>query len=58
MVFGAGHVVEAEGQIQHEALFPIEVRADVIIAGLLIWGLYAIYKVVATTPTPASTGYA
>jgi len=54
MLLGAGHSIDEEGQITHEALFPPEIRAYVIIAGLLIWAAYAIYKLVATTPTPAT----
>lgn len=50
MVGGSGHPVSGEGQIQHEALVPLEIRSYIIIAGLLIWGLYTIYKVVGTTP--------
>jgi len=50
MLFGSGHPVSGEGQIQHEALVPLEIRSYIIIAGLLIWGLYAVYKVLGTTP--------
>jgi hypothetical protein len=52
MALGASHPVSGEGQIVHEALVPIEIRSYIIIAGLLIWGLYAIYKVIGTTPRP------
>lgn len=50
MFLGSSHPVSGEGQIQHEALVPIEIRSYIIILGLLIWGLYAVYKVVGTTP--------
>lgn len=50
MFLGAGHAVTSEGQIVHDALVPLPYRSYIILAGLLIWGLYAIYKVVATTP--------
>jgi membrane-bound ClpP family serine protease len=52
MALGASHPVSGEGQIVHEALVPIEIRSYIIIAGLAIWGLYAVYKVVGTTPRP------
>jgi protein-S-isoprenylcysteine O-methyltransferase Ste14 len=51
MIAGSGHPVDAEGQIMHEALVPIEIRSYIILLGLAIWALYAIYKVVATTPS-------
>ncbi len=50
MIGGAPHPVSGEGQIQHEALVPIEVRSSIILLGLLIWGLYAVYQVVAMPP--------
>jgi hypothetical protein len=50
MIGGAPHPVSGEGQIQHEALVPIEVRSSIILLGLLIWGLYAVYRVIATPP--------
>lgn len=53
MVAGSSHPVSSEGQIVHDALVPLEIRSYIIIAGLLIWGLYAVYKVVGTTPRPA-----
>lgn len=56
MFFGSPHSVTGEGQIVHEALVPLDIRAYIIMAGLLIWGLYAVYKVLATepaTPEPA-----
>lgn len=54
MFLGAGHSVTGEGQIVHDALVPLQIRAYVIMAGLLIWGLYAVYKVLATEPRTAS----
>lgn len=51
MLFGAGHPVTGEGQIEHDAVIPIEIRSMIILLGLLIWGGYAIYKVVGTTPS-------
>lgn len=50
MLLGAGHSVPSGEQIEHSPLVPLEIRAYVILAGLLIWGLYVIYKVIATTP--------
>ena len=50
MVLGSPHPVDSEGAIVHEALVPLEVRSYIILLGLLIWGLYAVYRVVATTP--------
>lgn len=50
MFLGSTHPVTGEGQIVHEALIPIEIRSYIIILGLVIWGLYAIYKVVVGTP--------
>jgi hypothetical protein len=55
MVLGSSHPVTGEGQIVHEALVPIEIRSYIILLGLLIWGLYAVYKVVAVEPAPAGT---
>jgi hypothetical protein len=52
MAIGSSHPVSGEGQIVHEALVPIEIRSYIIIAGLLVWGLYAIYKVIGTQPRP------
>ncbi len=51
MAIGASHPVSGEGQIVHEALIPIKVRSYIILAGLLVWGLYAVYKVLAGGPT-------
>lgn len=47
---GSPHPVDAEGQIVHESLVPLEIRSYIILLGLVIWGGYAIYRVVATTP--------
>jgi membrane-bound ClpP family serine protease len=55
MLLGSGHPVDGEGQIVHEALVPLEIRSYIIILGLAIWGLYAVYKLVATTPQRAKT---
>ncbi|MXR51439.1 hypothetical protein GRX03_07460 [Halovenus sp. WSH3] len=54
MIAGASHPVTAEGQIVHEALVPIEMRAYLILAGLVIWGLYALYRVAAVAPVGAA----
>jgi hypothetical protein len=56
MVAGSPHPVSGEGQIVHEALVPLSVRSYVILLGLAIWAGYAIYKVVATTPTVDRAG--
>jgi len=50
MLAGASHPVTGEGQIVHDAVLPLEVRSYIILAGLLIWGLYAVYRVAATPP--------
>ena len=50
MFLGAGHPVGSDGAIEHDAIIPLEIRSYIIMAGLLIMGLYAVYKVVATTP--------
>jgi hypothetical protein len=55
MFFGAGHSVTGEGQIVHDALVPLEVRSYIIMAGLIVWGLYAVYKLVGTTPQTPET---
>ncbi|WP_225336307.1 hypothetical protein [Halomicrobium urmianum] len=49
MIAGSPHPVTGEGQIEHEALIPLEIRSYIIILGLLIWAVYAIYKVIGTT---------
>ena len=51
MLIGSTHPVTGEGQVVHEALVPLDVRSYIILLGLLIWGLYAIYKLVAGTPS-------
>lgn len=55
MFFGAGHSVTGEGQIVHDAIVPLEVRSYIIMLGLIIWGLYAVYKLVGTTPQTPET---
>jgi hypothetical protein len=50
MIAGSPHPVDGEGQIVHEALIPLEIRSYIIILGLLVWMLYAVYTVAATTP--------
>lgn len=44
MILGAPHPVSGEGQIVHEALVPMALRSYIILAGLLAWGLTALYK--------------
>lgn len=46
MLFGAGHPVNDEGAIEHAAVIPIDLRAAIILLGLLIMGLVAVYKFV------------
>ncbi len=53
MLLGSGHPVSGEGQIVHEALVPLQLRSLIIISGLVVWGLYAIYKLLATQPATA-----
>jgi hypothetical protein len=50
MLAGSPHPVSGEGQIVHEALIPLEIRSYIIMLGLAIWGLYAIYKVIGSPP--------
>lgn len=50
MALGAPHPVSGDGQIEHGALVPLAVRSSVILGGLLVWGLTAVYKLVAPTP--------
>jgi len=50
MIAGAPHPVSGEGQIEHNALVPLEIRSYLILAGLLIWGLVAIARVFTTEP--------
>ncbi|WP_436925824.1 hypothetical protein [Halosimplex amylolyticum] len=56
MIAGSPHPVSSEGQIVHEALVPLEVRSYIIVLGLLVWAVYAVYKVVATTPATEPAG--
>ena len=51
IVLGSPHPVDSEGAIVHEALVPIEIRSYIILLGFLIWGLVAVYKVLAVPPT-------
>lgn len=44
MLAGTPHPVSGEGQIVHDALVPIEIRSSIIILGMLVWGLTAIYN--------------
>jgi hypothetical protein len=53
MFLGAGHSVTGEGQIVHDALVPLEVRSYITMAGLLVWGLYAVSKLFGTQPATA-----
>ena len=57
MFLGAGHQVTGEGQIVHDALVPIDIRAYIILLGLVVWALVAIYKLVggASASSVAST---
>jgi hypothetical protein len=55
MLLGTGHPVSSEGQIAHEALIPLEYRSYIIIAGLLIWGLYASYRLAGPASTSRTT---
>lgn len=60
MVAGAPHPVTGEGQIVHEALVPIAIRSYIILAGLLLWGGLAIFRIgtgtkVAEQPEPTPT---
>jgi len=56
MLLGSTHPVSGEGQIVHEALVPLGIRSSIILLGFLVWGLYAIYRVVATEPATGATG--
>ncbi len=55
MVLGSTHPVTGEGQIVHEALIPLEIRSYIILLGLLIWGIYAISKVLTGGPSSETT---
>lgn len=46
LVLGAGHPVDGEGAIVHEAIIPLDIRAYIILLGLVIWGLVAAYNLV------------
>jgi len=50
MLFGATHPVSSDGQIQHDALISVELRSTVMIAGVVILGLVALYKVAVGPP--------
>lgn len=54
MIAGTPHPVSEAGQIEHEALIPLEYRSYILVVGLLIWGFYAIYRVIGTTPQSPS----
>jgi len=54
LLAGAANPVTAEGQLAQEALAPLKIRSYTILAGILIWGLYAVYSVVA--PRMETTG--
>lgn len=56
IVAGSPHPVSSEGQIEHGALIPLEIRSYIIVLGLVIWAGYAVYKVVGTSPDPGPTG--
>ena len=53
-LFGSPHAVTGDGQIVHEALVPLEIRSLIILAGLVVWMLYAVYKLVGTDPGGAT----
>ncbi len=50
-LFGSPHAVTGEGQIVHETLVPLEVRSFIILAGLLVWLLYTVYRISGTEPS-------
>ena len=50
MFLGAPHPVSGDGQIEHEALVPLALRSGIILTGLGVWGLTAIYKLVGRPP--------
>ncbi len=50
MIAGSTHPVTGEGQIVHEALVPLKIRSYIILLGLIIWGIYAIYRFFTTEP--------
>lgn len=55
IIAGSPHPVTGEGQIVHDALFPIALRSYTIILGLLVWGLFAVYRFLTVTPTGGTT---
>lgn len=55
MLMGSPHPVSGEGQIVHEALIPLSIRSYIILLGFLIWGLAAIYKLIAARPPAEAT---
>lgn len=50
MLAGSSHPVSGDGQILHEAVVPLKLRSYIMLLGLAIWGVYAVYRFVATTP--------
>lgn len=59
MLLGAGHPVNSEGAIEHAAVVPIDIRAGIILLGLVVWGLVAVYKFAAgSTPSGAAASKA
>lgn len=46
MLLGSPHPVTGEGQIVHEALVPLAIRSYIILAGLAVWALTAVYKLI------------
>jgi hypothetical protein len=46
MLLGSPHPVSGEGQIVHEALVPLAIRSYIILAGLAVWALTAVYKLI------------
>ncbi|WP_233752264.1 MULTISPECIES: hypothetical protein [Halostella] len=59
MLLGAGHPVNSEGAIEHAAVVPIDIRAGIILLGLVVWGSVAVYKFAAgPAPTGTSAGQA
>jgi len=56
MALGAPHPVSGEGQIEHGTLIPVWIRSSIILGGLLVWGLTAIYKVVVPAPAGEEAG--
>jgi len=53
MLFGATHPVDSDGQIVHDALVDPEIRSYVMLAGLLVMGLVALYRVAVGPPRRA-----